>query len=268
MIQRVSDELLEEVEKRLINKEEFEGIKTGFEELDRITDGFADGELIIMGARPGMGKTAFACSLIDNVCVKNGKSCIYYTAEMSMKQTVERIVRIHGDVKYGESDATIKVENIKKSAEEVKKAKLWIEDSRIDNPWEFIDNCSLMGIEDRIDLIVVDYLQLFGGYPHQLKDILLKLKDLAKKLHCPIFVLSQLSRAVELRSDHAPWILDLPDNEIMESAADEILFLYRPSYYDCKEDSSIAEVFVAKSKRSERVSAKLVYDPKAAKFMR
>lgn len=260
MIQRVSDELVDEVERRLLNKELFDGIKTGFEDLDRITDGFANGELIIVGGRPAMGKTSFAYSLIDNVCVKDGKSCIYFTAEMSMKKTLERIFQIHGDMKLDEQDAIMNADTIKEYAKEVKKAKLWIEDSCIDNPWEFIDNCSLLGAEERIDLIIIDYVQLLEGYTGQLNAMLLKLKELAKELHCPIVVFSQLSRAVEYRSDHTPGISDLPEAGIMEPAADEVLFLYRPAYYGCDEDPGITEVIVAKPKRGRWTNAKLGYN--------
>ena len=129
MLLRINEQIVTEAEQNLLNTEEFVGIKTGFINLDFFTDGFANGQLIILGARPSMGKTTFACSLVDNVCVKDGKSCVFYTSEMSVNRTIERIIRIHGDVKYDEKDGEVYTEKIKSASEKVKKARLWLDDT-------------------------------------------------------------------------------------------------------------------------------------------
>lgn len=266
MLLRINEQIVTEAEQNLLNTEEFVGIKTGFINLDFFTDGFANGQLIILGARPSMGKTTFACSLVDNVCVKDGKSCVFYTSEMSVNRTIERIIRIHGDVKYDEKDGEVYTEKIKSASEKVKKARLWLDDTCVGNPPEFIEKCREIGKTERIDLIIIDYLQLFESDTRHLENTLGSLKELAVELDCPVFVLSQLKRSVEKRKDHFPQISDFPLPKIMEAVADEILYLYRDAYYDQDADRNSALISVARHKKHGRINTPVFFDPEIPMF--
>ena len=266
MLKRITEQIVMEVEQELINSEEFAGIKTGFDTLDSCSDGFANGQLIIMGARPSMGKTTFACSLVDNVCIKDGKSCVFYTSQMSVNRVLERIIRIHADVNYDTKVSGVYADKIKEASEEVKKARLWIDDMCVGKPQEFIEKCRELGKTERIDLIIIDYLQLFECDKKHWKDVLGSLKELAVELDCPVFVLSQLKRTVENRNNHIPKISDLSLTKITEPVADEIMFLYRDAYYDPEADRNSALIYVARHKKYERFQTSIEFLPDVPMF--
>ena len=137
---KVNEQILNDVKDNLLNQEKIDGLRTGFESLDYLTGGFANGELIIMGARPLMGKTTFACSLIDNICIKGRKKCVFLTLEMSVYKTVERLMRIHGIVKYDEDSGDDYWERIIKATDDIGKAPLYVYDMAVDAARGFIEN--------------------------------------------------------------------------------------------------------------------------------
>ena len=253
------------MDERIVGTEEFAGIKTGYSKLDSLIDGLKKGQLIIMGARPAMGKTTFACSLVDNVCVNDGKRCIFCSSEESTLQILKRILKIHGNIKYNEEEEVC-YEKIKQSSKSVRKARLRIDDSYIGEPIKFIEMCKEIGKKERVDLIIIDCLQLFEGPTSHLKDELRSLKELAVELDCPVLVLSHLNGSVEKRKNHVPQISDFPFPKIIEAVADEILLLYRRSYYDRKSDKNIATIYVERHGKHRRFSANIVFDPSIPKF--
>ena len=266
MIQKIDSKMVNEIKTQMIEPSEFTGIKTGFNNLDYFTDGFANGDLIIMGARPSMGKTTFALSLVDNICVRDGKSCVLFTSEMPTNQVIERIIRLHGNVKYNEGDGDGYADKVMKSADDVKKARLWIDDTCVGEPDEFVERCRQIGKDERIDIIMIDYLQLFESETKHLEVELQRLKELAVELNCPVFVLSQLKRSVEKRKDHFPQISDFPLPKLIEVFADEILFLYRDAYYNHKADKNTATISVARHKKYRRMNTSIYYDPDIPMF--
>ncbi|WP_049962513.1 DnaB-like helicase C-terminal domain-containing protein [Oribacterium sp. FC2011] len=266
MLQRINEQIVTDTEQSVLTTENFFGIKTGFKNLDHFTGGFANGQLIIMGARPSMGKTTFACSLINNVCVKDGKSCVFYTSEMSANQILYRLIRMHGNVKYYEKDGEEYIEKIKDASDKVEKARLWLDDTCVGKPFEFILKCREIGKTERVDLIIIDYLQLFENSTSHLDDELRSLKKLAEELNCPVLVLSLLKRSVEKRKDRIPQISDLPLHKIIKATADRILFLYRSSYYDLRADKNLATIFVARHRMHRRIKTSIYFDPDIPMF--
>lgn len=259
---RVDISLIDSVKANLLNADEFTGIKTGFNNIDSISEGFANGQLIVLGSRPSMGKTTFACSLIENVCVNGAKSCALFSAEMSARQIIERLIRIHGNVKYSDKEGTRFTDCVSRATADLENAEIWIDDNRTAGAGDdFIESCRQIGKSERIDLVIIDYIQLFESETKDLSGLLMSLKQLAVELDCPVLVLSQLNRSVENRRDHMPRISDIPNAKIVDTYADEILFLYREAYYDCRANINSAVVNIAKHDKCRRLSTSIYFDP-------
>ena len=257
----------------LLDRADFDGVKTGFNNLDSLTGGLANRELIVMGARPGMGKTTFAYSLLDNVCINGGKRCVMYTGENSAETALQHIIRIHANVGHDESNSEEYADKIIKAAEAVRKAELWIVDSCYDVHERFYKECrDIAGASDRrIDLIIIDDFACFVGNSDS-SGTISELKHLAEEQNCPVFVLSGLSRAVEDREKMIPQIYDLFNGYSCDLARldpdliDEILFLKRDAYYDGKADKNTAWITIAKHKKHRRTDTSIFYDPDVPKF--
>ncbi len=263
---KVDKKMIEGAKTNLLNTDEFVGIKTGFNNIDSFTNGFANGQLIILGGRPSMGKTTFACSLIDNVCIIGGKSCALCMCEMSARQTIERLIRLHGNVKYSDKEGPEFTDCVKRATEDFESTRLWIDDTSVGIGDEFIESCRRIGEDERIDLVIVDYLQLFESETKDLSGLLMNLKQLAVELDCPVLVLTQLKRSVENRRDHLPRISDIPNGKIIETCADEILFLYREAYYDCRANVNNALINIAKHDKCPRLNTSIYFDPDIPAF--
>lgn len=263
---KVDTKLIEVAKDNLLNTNEFDGIKTGFSNIDSFSGGFANGQLIILGARPAMGKTTFACSLIDNVCINGGKTCVLCMCEMYAQRTIEKLIRLHGNVKYSEKEGRSFNDCIMRAAADLNRSKLWINDTCVCATDEFITYCRQIGENERIDLVIIDYLQLLEGETEKLGGVLLSLKQLAVELDCPVLVLSQLTRAVENRKDHLPRISDIPNSRIIEPYADEILFLYRDAYYNHKANVNNATITIAKHDKCQRLNTSIYFDPDVPAF--
>ena len=268
----------EEIENRFNNRDELTGVTTGFYDLDNITSGLQKSDLIILAARPSMGKTAFALNLAQNVALKGKKGVAIFSLEMPKQQLVKRMLCAEAEV---ESDR-VRTGNLQpKDWEKIVDAMTRLSDARI-----YIDDSSgltaidikakcrrLMMEEKDLGLIVIDYLQLMeGGNPNdrnqQISAISRSLKGLARELDVPIIALSQLSRGVEQRPDKRPMLSDLRDSGAIEQDADIVMFIYRDEYYnrDDVDNKGKAEVIIAKHRNGSVGKIDLLFQANITKF--
>lgn len=265
----INDAIVNETVRNMVVSDSYDGVKTGFGTLDRLINGFGKGQLIVLGARPAMGKTTFACSVIDNVCIKGNKSCVYFSPAYSKESIVQRLIRIHGGIRSDEND----LEKASDSAADIVDSSLWIDDTPAIYVDEMIQKCrELREIRD-IDLIVVDYLQLVSDIVEkenstlaEQKQIIGKLKYLAEECNCAILVLSQLNRSAEKRKRHFPIVADFPTHTALGKFADVILLLYREFYYYMREDRNHATLYIARSKNKSGISTSLRFEPDIPSF--
>lgn len=221
-MERISSSLIETVKEHILKNDAFSGIKTGFSLFDTVTNGFANGQLIIIGGRPAMGKTTFACSLIDNLCIGDDKSCIFYTGQMTARQIAERLIRIHGNVNRYDNNIKKISERIIKAALDVEKANLWVDDGNVATGEDFIESCREIGKQKRINLVIVDDLQLLVSKTESLNRFYMDLKRLAEQLNCPVVAFSKVKRTVDNRINHMPDISDLQDAKAADRYASDI----------------------------------------------
>ena len=268
----------EEIENRFNNRDELTGVTTGFYDLDNITSGLQRSDLIILAARPSMGKTAFALNLAQNVALKGKKGVAIFSLEMPKQQLVKRMLCAEAEV---ESDR-VRTGNLQpKDWEKIVDAMTRLSDARI-----YIDDTSgvtaidikakcrrLMMEEKELGLIVIDYLQLMeGGNPNdrnqQISAISRSLKGLARELDVPIIALSQLSRGVEQRPDKRPMLSDLRDSGAIEQDADIVMFIYRDEYYNREDvdNKGKAEVIIAKHRNGYVGKIDLLFQANITKF--
>ena len=268
----------EEIENRFNNIDELTGVTTGFYDLDNITSGLQRSDLIILAARPSMGKTAFALNLAQNVALKGKKGVAIFSLEMPKQQLVKRMLCAEAEV---ESDR-VRTGNLQpKDWEKIVDAMTRLSDARI-----YIDDTSgvtaidikakcrrLMMEEKELGLIVIDYLQLMeGGNPNdrnqQISAISRSLKGLARELDVPIIALSQLSRGVEQRPDKRPMLSDLRDSGAIEQDADIVMFIYRDEYYNREDvdNKGKAEVIIAKHRNGSVGKIDLLFQANITKF--
>jgi replicative DNA helicase len=228
------------------------GIGTGFKDIDKVTGGWQNSDLIIIAARPAMGKTAFVLNVAKNACLKYNVPTLFFSLEMSAKQLTHRIVADESNVMYERiKRKTLSFHEVDALQNDVKKlsqSKLFIDDTPTLNPYDFRVKARRMKQKHGIGLIVIDYLQLMeggiksksnGNREQEISQISRSLKQVAKELDIPIIALSQLSRAVESRQGGAkrPQLSDLRESGSIEQDADMVGFLYRPEYYNILEDS-------------------------------
>ena len=256
-------------------REDLLGIPTGFGLLDRIMTGLNRSDLILLAARPGMGKTSFALNIAANVAIKSGKKVAIFSLEMSREQLVERIMSsdalIAGPkMRTGELSPQEWV-RLAACARELAKAPILVDDTAAITVPEM--KARLRRIRD-VRLVIIDYLQLMSGSGMRnenrvqvISEITRSLKVMAKEMNVPVLVLSQLSRQTEIRSEKRPVLSDLRDSGSIEQDADIVLFLYRDAYYNRDtEEQNIAECIVAKNRHGETGATKLVWDGTHTRF--
>ena len=265
----INSEIVEETVRNMVASDSYDGVKTGFESLDHLINGFGKGQLIVLGARPAMGKTTFACSVIDNVCIKGKRTCVYFSPANSKESIVQRLIRIHGGIRYDENS----LKKVSDSASDIADSPLWIDDTPAIHVDEMIQKCREMRKTKDIDLIVVDYLQLISDVVEkehstlaEQKQIIGKLKNLAEEMQCPILLLSQLNRSAEKRKRHFPIVADFPSHAALGKYADVILLLYREFYYYIREDQSHATLHIARSKNKSDIATSLRFNPDIPQF--
>lgn len=254
------------------------GVTTGFKYLDHMTSGLQKSDLIILAARPAMGKTAFALSLALNAAVKGSASVMIFSMEMSKDQLGQRLLSMESKVSM-QSLKTGKIErrdwdDINIALDILSKASIHIDDTAGVSIMEMKSKCRRLKAEEGLDLVVIDYLQLMNpegradSRTQEISVISRNLKLMAKELNCPVLVLSQLSRAPEQRTDHRPMLSDLRESGSIEQDADIVIFLYRDEYYN-KDTEAVGEceVIVAKQRSGPTGTVKVAWLDKLTKFV-
>ncbi|NFH70025.1 replicative DNA helicase [Clostridium botulinum] len=267
-----------EIERLFNNRGEITGVGSGFSDLDSKTSGFQKGDMILIAARPSMGKTTFALNIAEHAALREGKSVVIFSLEMSKEQLAYKLLCSEANVdmlrlRTGELDDK-DWENIAKATGPLAKAKVYIDDTAGVSVMEMRSKCRRLKMEYGIDLIVIDYLQLMSGSTgssdnrqQEVSEISRSIKALAKEMECPVIALSQLSRAPEQRADHRPMLSDLRESGSIEQDADLVMFLYRDEYYNKEtEDKNIGECIIAKQRNGPVGTAKLAWLGQYSKF--
>ena len=226
------------------NKGQVSGIPTGFRDFDRLTNGLHAGELIIIAARPGVGKTSFAMNIVNHAALEAGKVCAVFSLEMPKEQIAQRSMFSISGVSMakglkGNMDKD-EYKAIWAAGKKLSDAKIFVDDTSSVTPVEIISKCRRLKREHGLDLIMIDYLQLMNGMGKykdssrqlEISELTRNLKIAAKELDVPILLLSQLSRASENRKDHKPLLSDLRESGSIEQDADIVLFLHNPEKYN------------------------------------
>ncbi|MCB0482788.1 MAG: AAA family ATPase, partial [Flavobacteriales bacterium] len=234
------------IQNAFLNKDSIRYIKSGIDDLDDHITGFEPGTLTILGARPGMGKSALATQIALNA-VKSGKPTVLFSLEMSGDEIMGRIVSsISGIPKnIAESGRISKeqLDEVKKAAESLADLPFYIADESALDVQELFSECRFFKVQNKIELIIVDYLQLLksgnskSSIYEDVTEVSRKLKQIAKALNVPVIALSQLSREVDKRADKCPVLSDLRESGSIEQDADKVIFLFRPEYYQQRETS-------------------------------
>ena len=254
------------------------GIPTGFKDLDELTSGLHRSDLIILAARPAMGKTAFALNIAQQTATKAGASVLIFSLEMSKEQLGQRLLAIQARVemqklKTGSLERK-DWDRLNMALDELHSSKIFIDDTPGVSIMEMRNKCRRLKAEHGLDLVVIDYLQLMQGdgradsRQQEISAISRNLKLLAREMDCPVIVLSQLSRAPELRTDHRPILSDLRESGSIEQDADIVIFLYRDDYYnpDNSEKHGICEVNLAKHRSGPTDKVELTWVERYTKF--
>ncbi len=235
--------VLKQISELAENKGKMRGIPTGYKDFDAITNGLQKSDLILLAARPGVGKTSFAMNIAVNAAVNDGKKVAIFDLEMSKEQLMQRalssLAKVNlGHVLKGDMDSE-EWKRIWTAEKKLAQSSIYVDDSSMVTPFEIISKCRKLKMTDGLDLIVIDYLQLMtmgkntrDSRNQEVSDITRTLKIAAKELNVPIILLSQLSRAVEIREEHRPVLSDLRDSGSIEQDADIVLFLYNPEKYN------------------------------------
>ena len=247
-----------ELEELYNRKEHITGVPTGFADLDYRTAGLHGSELILVAARPAMGKSAFALNIATNAAMRGNTPVAIFSLEMSKAQLVNRILCSEAMVDSNKvRTGKLEDEDWGKLAEAIgplSETGIYIDDTPGISVMEIRAKCRKLKLEKNIGLVVIDYLQLVqgsnkrnGSREQEISEISRSLKILAKELDVPVIALSQLSRAVEQRPDHRPMLSDLRESGAIEQDADIVMFLYRDDYYnEDSEKKNVAEVIIAK----------------------
>ena len=276
-INLVLQDTFDMIERLCTEKSEVTGITTGFADLNKKINGLQRTDLILVAARPAMGKTAFSLNLVQNAALKGDASVAVFSLEMSKEQLVQRMLSAQSNVELSKIKTGTLSESdwprIIDAMAVLSEANIYIDDTPGIKISEIRSKCRRLKIEKGLDFILIDYLQLMEGEgknenrQQEIAKISRSLKILAKELNCPVVALSQLSRSPELRKDHRPILSDLRESGSIEQDADIVMFLYRDEYYhDDSEKKNIGEVIVAKNRHGETGTVELVWFGQVQKF--
>jgi replicative DNA helicase len=277
-IREVVMNAMDRIEQASRNKGHVTGVATGFLDLDYRTAGMQPSDLVLVAARPSMGKTAFVLNIAQHVAFKLKQNLIVFSLEMSKEQLVNRLFSLESKVDAqhlrtgGLSD--MEWEKLIESAGVIGKSGLIIDDTPGISIPELRSKCRKYKLEHNIQMVIIDYLQLMSGSgrnsdsrQQEISDISRSLKALARELKVPVVALSQLSRAVEQRPDHRPMLSDLRESGAIEQDADVVMFIYRDDYYNKDtEKKGIAEIIIAKQRNGPIGTVELVWLPEYTKF--
>lgn len=275
---------MEEIEKARENTDGVSGIPTGLKELDRVTSGWQRSDMIVIAARPAMGKTAFVLSIARNIAVDYNMGVVVFSLEMSSVQLVKRLIS---------SEAQMDAEKLRKGNIEdyelqqiysrigrLNKAPLYIDDTPGISIFELRAKCRRLKQKHNIEVVIIDYLQLMtggtnkgqGNREQEISHISRSIKEIAKELNIPVIVLSQLNRSVEARGgDKKPVLSDLRESGAIEQDADIVSFIHRPEYYGLMEDEhgptqGVGNIIIAKHRNGSTGTIRLKFIGKYAKF--
>jgi replicative DNA helicase len=276
-------EAIEEIQKASENKDGVSGVPSGFTDLDRLTSGWQKSDMIVLAARPGMGKTAMVLSMARNTAVEFGQGVAIFSLEMSNVQLTKRLMSMETGIsseklKKGfteEADWKQLHERINNLAE----APIFIDDTPALSIFELRAKCRRLKMQHNIQMVIIDYLQLMtaglksGNREQEISMISRSIKEIAKELNVPIIALSQLSRSVETRGgDKRPMLSDLRESGAIEQDADMVCFIYRPEYYGLVEDENgmptegIGEIIVAKHRNGSLDTVRLKFVKELTRF--
>jgi len=269
---------LEQMQLRAADKDGGRGIPTGFIELEKMTGGLQRSDLIILAARPSMGKSTWALNIVQNAALRNHVTCAVFSLEMSKQQLAHRLLCSESGV-----DATklrlgmltdMDQRKLHHAFEMLSEASIYIDDTSSINLSELRSKARRLHAEVGIDLVVVDYLQLItagkGGdnRVQEISEISRQLKALARELNAPVIAVSQLSRAVEARTPHIPMLSDLRESGSLEQDADIVLFIYREDMYNKDTDKKgIADIYLAKHRNGPTGQFPLLFLDKSTRFV-
>ncbi len=265
------------IEEMYQNKGKMSGIPSGFIDLDKKTSGLNKSDLIIVAARPAMGKSAFVLNIASYVAMHDKVPVMIFNLEMSKEQLVKRMLSSESEVDSMKiRNADLEVDDWQKIIEtsgRISDAPIYIDDTPALSPAEIRAKCRKAKLEKNIGLIIIDYLQLMeaknpsGSRQQEISEISRSLKILAKELQVPVIALSQLSRATESRADHKPMLSDLRESGAIEQDADIVMFIHREDYYNKDTDKkNVAEIIIAKNRSGETGTVELAWMGQYTKF--
>lgn len=247
------------------------GLSTGFKDLDRVTNGLQNSDLILLAARPGVGKTSLAMNIVSNVAITQGKRCAIFSLEMPKTQLAQRALCSVATVSMAKAlKGELNVEEWKAiwaANKQLNDSGLYIDDSSMNTPIDILSKCRRLKRESGLDLVMIDYLQLMNGggkvkdnRQQEISEITRYLKIAARELNVPIILLSQLSRAVETRKDHRPVLSDLRESGSIEQDADIVMFIYKADMYNDvvnEDEPGVCELNIAKHRNGSLETIKL-----------
>lgn len=279
----VMRQAIDEIEAAAKNDGGLSGVPTGFTELDKLTAGFQKSDMIVLAARPGMGKTAFVLSMARNVAVEFNQAVAVFSLEMSSVQLVKRLISSETEIasdklrKGNLSDA--EYQQLHTRIKKLSEAPIFIDDTPALSIFELRAKCRRLKQQHDIQMVIIDYLQLMsaggsaGNREQEISTISRSIKEIAKELNVPIIALSQLSRAVESRGgDKRPMLSDLRESGAIEQDADQVMFIYRPEYYGLTEDENgnptqgVGEIIIAKNRHGSIDTVRLRFIGEFTKF--
>ena len=275
-ISDVLDRFFDQIDYMQQHRGDVVGVPTGYADLDQLTGGFQRSDLLILAARPSMGKTALALGMAYGAAIQHKRTVGIFSMEMSAEQLVQRLLSTEtgvdshrlrlGQIDDGEWD------RISRAFGRLAEANIFIDDTAGAGVMEVRSKARRLQAEHGLDLLIVDYLQLMSGRRsenrvQEISEISRSLKGLARELNIPVIALSQLSRAVETRSDHRPMLSDLRESGSIEQYADIVMFIYREEKYDDNsEKKGIAEIIIAKHRNGPVGSVNLRFFEQTARF--
>lgn len=269
-----------EIGELIARKGQLTGISTGFKELDRMTNGLQKSDLIIVAARPAMGKTSFALNIGQYAALHDNRTVVVFSLEMSKEQLVSRMLCTEASVESQKiKEGTLNDDEMSRLLEvsgPMQAARLFIDDSGGATVASIRSKCRRIQARVGLDLVIVDYMQLMTGTGNgsrkndnrqqEVSDMTRGMKLLARELNVPIILLSQLNRGPETRTDHTPMISDLRESGSIEQDADMVLLLYRPQVYDEELDNT-SQVIIAKHRHGPTGTVEVVWQGEYTRFM-
>lgn len=276
-------EAIAEIEKAGQSEGGINGVPTGFKDLDKITSGWQKSDMIVLAARPGMGKTAFVLSMARNTAVDYGMGVAVFSLEMTSLQLVNRLISaetgIHSEKLRKGDLKDYEYQQLHSRISKLSNAPIFIDDTPALNIFDLRAKCRRLKAQKDIQLVIIDYLQLMsaggkgGNREQEISTISRSIKEIAKEINVPIIALSQLSRSVETRGgDKRPMLSDLRESGAIEQDADLVTFIYRPEYYGLTQDedgtptTNLAQIIVAKNRHGALETINLKFVKSLVKF--